>query len=156
MLALYGRNMTMKFPNGVRSLFLLPIKYIHKPHTRIKLNPFRSRQQLFTKCVLSSETWSISSLGFPAVPQKNTLRHITMSLRSKKVTDQPLFINVNKNRSGNGYSLHFLLQFEQEARLMVKNSIPYITHHYGEWTTSLFSTEAIASSGGDTWDDEIE
>ena len=35
---------------------------------------------------------------------------------------------------------------------MINNFIPFLSHHHGNWITSLYSVEAIAAISENTWD----
>ena len=148
LLKLCGKYRNTLYPNGVRARFLIPSRYVKKPHTKIKIDQPRPRQQLFAKYIVSSETWCISNLYFPAGPKKKTLHEIIMAIKVKDMLDQPLFLNVDKYWSGNGYSLHLLPQFEQETTMMIGNFIPYVIYHEDQWIEALFSTEFLMASSG--------
>ena len=98
------------------------------------------------------KTWCIANLDFPTGPNKNTLLDILMALRLNNLLNQSLFINVDKHWSGNGHIILFLSQSEQEALLMIGNLIPYLTHHEGEWISTLFSAKSLGSNIDNIWD----
>ena len=114
-------------PHDVKPKIVLPMQYIRKLHTTIKIDCLRSRQQLFTKCVSSAETGSISNLNFSAGLEGNTLRTIIMEIEHSTIPNQKLFLNIDKHWTENEHTLHFLPQYKQEeARLMITHIIPYL------------------------------
>ena len=52
-----------------------------------------------------------------------------------------------------GIASIFYLKFEQEARMMIGNFIPYLIYHEGKWIETLFSAESLMANSGNKWDE---
>ena len=150
LLKLYVRLRNTRYPNSARARFVIPNQYVKNPHTTINIDQLRSRQQMFIKCVVSSEIWCISNLDFKSGPESKTLRDILLKLRVSNLPDQHLFITNDTHWTGDDHSFRYLPQFEQDARLMIGNLIPYLSHHEEEWIRTLFSSKCLEANVGNT------
>ena len=152
LLAVYGRQNTGTYPNGVRLRFALPIGAAYNLNTKAKLEKLRSRQQLWSTTYKKGQSWEITQLDYQ-LTESLTLRQALTQIISTTDKRFPLFHSVDRSTSkAAGISFQFLPELESEARLMLSNLLPYLHYHYGDQATRCFTPAAVERLDDCKWD----
>lgn len=84
------------------------------------------------------------------------LRELIGGIQSstKGTKDKPvaLFINADETFFEDGVQLEFVSNVEEEARIMIRNLIPYLRGTVGKYVEHYFTKEAVARSKNYCWD----
>ena len=152
LLAVYGRQNSGSYPNGIRLRFALPIGAAYNLTTRAKLEKLRSRQQLWSQTYKKGQTWEITQLDFQ-LSDTLTLRQALTQILSTTDKRFPLFHSVDRSMGKNsGITFQFLPELESEARLMISNLLPYLHFHHGDQTKKCFTPSAVDRLADCKWD----
>ena len=154
LLAVYGRQNTGSYPNGIRLRFALPLGAAYNLNTKAKLEKLRSRQQLWNQTYKKGQSWEITQLDFN-LTKDLTLRQALTKIISTTDSRFPLFHSVDRSTGKMaGISFQFLPELESEARLMISNLLPYLHHHYGDIASKCFTPSAVERLNDCKWDPE--
>ena len=154
LLAVYGRQNTGTYPNGIRLRFALPIGSAYNLNTKAKLEKLRSRQLLWSQTYKKGQTWEITQLDFK-LSNSLILRQALTQIISTTDKRFPLFHSVDRSTGKqSGVSFQFLPELESEARLMISNLLPYLHHHHGDITKKCFTPSAVERLNDCKWDPE--
>jgi hypothetical protein len=119
-----------------------------------KLEIFKSRQDSFLKVIQTETTWDIVGLDITA-RSTPTLRTIVTDMKSVDKPHLNLFHSVDEHWRG-GHVFHFMPQLADEAKMMLRNLIPFLRHEYSSKVDNYFTADAIQSAEGATWDPDLK